>query len=185
MLTPLSCTHATRLGRVVRQLAPSLARSASAYANGDLLAALDNNTHPDKRFIPGSHVHVVSHCTLPEDKADEFWSLAQELVPHCRKEPHQVYQHLLRARPMFGRNPATEFVWLEEWTKVRRREDVWRRPVHNSSPVLCPLLPAGRFRVPLLGEFACLPLHISTGDRTAYRFGTGHAAQHSLPQHCR
>ena len=29
----------------------------------------------------------------------------------------QVYQHILRARPEFGRDPETEFVWLEEWTQ--------------------------------------------------------------------
>ena len=51
-----------------------------------------------------------------QEKAAEFWELAQELVPSCREEPHQVYQHLLRARPEFGRDPETEFCWFEEWS---------------------------------------------------------------------
>ena len=25
----------------------------------------------------------MSHCKVPQDKADEFWSLAQELVQDC------------------------------------------------------------------------------------------------------
>lgn len=73
-----------------RPLSSSSASSSSpgevsAAAAGDLLAVLDNSV--PQRYIPEAHVHIVSHCKVPQDKADEFWSLAQELVPHCREEP--------------------------------------------------------------------------------------------------
>ena len=32
----------------------------------------------------------VSHCKVPKEKAVEFWRLAEELIPNCRTEPHQV-----------------------------------------------------------------------------------------------
>jgi quinol monooxygenase YgiN len=102
-----------RRGLMTPRAAPPAA--TAAVAADPLLAALAPGT---QRFIPDAHVHVASHCTVPKDKAEEFWALSQELVPHCRKEPYQVYQHCLRARPGFAVEDADcEFVWLEEWTQ--------------------------------------------------------------------
>ena len=104
------------LRRVSRHLsAPYGSLSRPMSSAGNLLAALDNST--PARHIPDTSCHIVSHCKVPEGKGEEFFSLARELIPNCRTEPHQVYQHILRARPEFGRDPETEFVWLEEWTQ--------------------------------------------------------------------
>lgn len=63
-----------------------LGRKLSVDAAGDpLLAALALG---DQRYISDAHVHVVSHCTVPKEKAAEFWALSRELVPHCRFEPY-------------------------------------------------------------------------------------------------
>ena len=118
-------------------------------AGHKLLAALTSPT--DLLYIPAAHIHVASHCTVPADKAEEFWALSKELVPHCRKEPYQVYQHCLRARDasVFGDNTAAaesyaiedasrEFVWIEEWTQVRRQTG---RQAGRQRPSIPPPLP--------------------------------------------
>ena len=62
--------------------------AAAGMGGQGLLGALDLSN--EQRFIPQAHVHVASHCTVPTEKAAEFWELSQELVPHCREEPYQV-----------------------------------------------------------------------------------------------
>ena len=126
---PARRSSSRRLAALSTHLGTAPAAGEAIGAGHPLLAALTSPT--DLRYIPATHIHVASHCTVPADKAEEFWALSKELVPHCREEPYQVYQHCLRARDVsvFGDNTdaaenyaiedaAREFVWLEEWTQA-------------------------------------------------------------------
>ena len=43
----------------------------------------------------------VSHCKVPKEKAVEFWRLAEELIPNCRTEPHQVRPRVSPAEALY------------------------------------------------------------------------------------
>jgi hypothetical protein len=38
---------------------------------------------------------------VPKEKAVEFWRLAEELIPNCRTEPHQVRPRVPPAEALY------------------------------------------------------------------------------------
>ena len=76
------------LNRVASHLVTPLGAQQSSFAAANpLLSALDDT---QRRYIPNTNTHIVSHCKVPLEKAVEFWTLAEELIPNCRVEPYQV-----------------------------------------------------------------------------------------------